>query len=236
MLVLFVAVPGYQRAFYPNHSVSEIDEYINGNFERFVEHLHILPGCEQTLEATVAALGGDMSRMAICTNSPLPIVQVVMKHCPVLRKFFTMDRVFCAGDLIPVPANVHDHEEHALQRLHMTADERSALAALALTGSTAVGQYQIKAKPTGDLIYASTHRLGLRPELCLFVGDSKFDIISSTGAGCFAVGIGDKAQGGHFLVDSIATLGHKMRQQRAAIAKEHAHTTKTNKRGGVSAA
>jgi len=201
------SVDGYQRAFFPEHSVAEIDDYINSNFERFVEHLHILPGCEDTLEAAVAALGGDVSRMAICTNSPLPIVQVVMKHCPTLRRFFTPERTFCAGDLFALETDLLKDQEHELHRLALSPEEREAVAEAA---PQCVYKYQIKAKPTGDLIFASSHRLGVRSDLCLFVGDSKFDLMSSTASGCFAVGIAEKAHGGHLHVDNIAELGEKL--------------------------
>jgi len=167
-----LAPSGYQRAFYPKHSVSEIDTYINTHFERFVEHLFLLPGCEETLEAAVAALGGDMSRMAICTNSPLPIVQIVFKHCPVLQRFFTPERTFCAGDMLAIPtAQVQQDDAHPLHRLALSDEERLTI----VDGPPQLMEYQIKAKPTGDLIFASSQRLGVRHDLCLFVGDSKSD-------------------------------------------------------------
>jgi beta-phosphoglucomutase-like phosphatase (HAD superfamily) len=72
--------------------------------------------------------------------------------------------------------------------------------------------YELKPKPCGDIIHAACARLGLRAERCLFVGDSKYDLMSSTTAGCFAVGIGEKGRGGHFHVDTVAQLATKLEE------------------------
>jgi len=180
--------------FFPNHSQDVIDAYCEEHYGQFVEsHLRVLPGAAESLAAVRAALGGDVRRMALCTNCPLAITRQIIAHCPMLSEYFPESRLVCAGTSQLVDGPALSAEEGQLRALELSPAERDA----ALGGSvfTTEGRgisYTLKAKPSADIIYAAAHRLGLRARDCLFVGDSKYDLMSALKAGCFALGIGQQ--------------------------------------------
>jgi len=182
--------------FFPNHTQDVIDAYCEEHYGQFVEsHLRVLPGAAESLAAVRAALGGDVRRMALCTNCPLAITRQIIAHCPMLSEYFPESRLVCAGTSQPVDGPALSAEEGQLRALELSPAERDA----ALGGSvfTTEGRgisYTLKAKPSADIIYAAAHRLGLRARDCLFVGDSKYDLMSALKAGCFALGIGQQQQ------------------------------------------
>jgi len=199
--------------FFPRHSQDAVDQYCYDNYGRYVaQYLHVLPGAEAALEAAQAAVGGDAGRMAICTNCPLPITKQIVLNCPILARFFTPERTICVGNPLTLrPDEVSASAE--LQRLHLSSAETARL-----QRGAAIEEYELKAKPCGDLIHAAAARLGLRAEHCLFVGDSKYDMMAATTAGCVAVGIGPKGQGGHFHVADVGELAERLREGTAAAA------------------
>ena len=61
-------------------------------------------------------------------------------------------------------------------------------------------------KPDTMMLLEAARRLRVPIENCLMVGDSKFDMMAGRAAGCFTVGVGGKAEGGHVHVDSVADI------------------------------
>ncbi len=187
-----------------------MDQYCYENYGNYISHLHVLPGAEATLEAVVKALGGDSSRMAICTNCPLPITQQIVAKCPMLSRFFSQERTFCAGNTVQLKGEALRDPEGETRLLHLTDRQlQEATTDGGDAGNSATIPYQLQPKPCPDLIHYACSVLSLRADQCLFIGDSKFDLMSSVGAGCFSVGIGEKGKGGHTHVENIAALEGK---------------------------
>ena len=193
--------------FFPDHAQSVIDDFCEEHYVDYIEHLRVLPGAEVALRATLAAVGGDPTRMAICTNCPLAITRLIVERCPVLREFFDASRTVCTGTIVALDASSINAHPGQLSKLDLGASH------LECVSRGEALEYVLSPKPSSDLIYAAAQVLGVPAAHCVFVGDSKFDLMASIAAGCFAIGIGDKAKGGHMHIDSIAQLTDKIEQR-----------------------
>jgi beta-phosphoglucomutase-like phosphatase (HAD superfamily) len=196
-----------REIFFPRHTQAEVDEYCNEHYIEFISALHVLPGAIATLHAVRSALGTHS--MAICTNCPRPITKIIIAAVPELLEFFSDDRIICSGDHVQLD--------------RATIEPHSELSRLSQLPASAAGSFEYKliAKPDTDIIHFGCHQIGRRAEDCLFIGDSKYDIMSALAAGCFAIGIGEKGRGGHMWVEDVLQLGENVKKQ-MQDAKQHA--------------
>jgi beta-phosphoglucomutase-like phosphatase (HAD superfamily) len=183
--------------FFPRSTQKEIDDFCDDHYGDYVSHLKILPGAIDALRATRDFLGGT-DRMTICTNCPLLITQLIVSSVPALAEFFTPDRIICAGTTVEVDRSAQQDVSH----YHLTPKE------LAAVQSGQSIEYTLQAKPCIDIIVRACDLIRVDAKTAIFVGDSKFDLMASMSAECFAIGIGEKGRGGNMFIDNIAQLAN----------------------------
>ena len=99
--------------------------------------------------------------------SPRKITEIILQHLNLGSHFA---HIVCAGDTLP-----------------------STTVSPELTASTsASATYSLQPKPAIDILLQGAHQLGVEAGQCVFVGDSRYDMVSGRAAGCATVGVGIK--------------------------------------------
>lgn len=143
--------------------------YCDEHYIDFIDHLHILDGSIDLLNQVKADYH---DQIVITTNCPRNITEIILTSCK-LKQFFK--HVVCAGDEIS-----RDIAETVLRVKPVESEY------------TSNGTFCLRPKPSTDIIDYSCHLLNIQSNETIFVGDSKFDMISARAANCLSVGIGIK--------------------------------------------
>jgi len=153
------------------------NDYCDDHYGDWLHHLHMLDGSFELLQA---ARHRYKTRLAIVTNCPRKITQIILSHLQ-LEEYFS--HTVCAGDSIPV------------------SSLPPALRAKAGGAST----YTLKPKPETDILLYGAHLLDASVTESVFVGDSRYDMEAGSAAGCLCVGVGI-ATGDVFCDDTRAAV------------------------------
>ena len=103
-----------------------------------------------------------------CADSPRKITEIILSHLN-LHSYFA--HVVCAGDTLPTSA---------------------VSPAISTASYPSSGYYSLQPKPAIDILLQGAHRLAVQARDCVFVGDSRYDMLSGRAAGCTTVGVGIK--------------------------------------------
>lgn len=69
-----------------------------------------------------------------------------------------------------------------------TVNSTTLSPAIAATTAT----YSLQPKPAIDILLQGAHQLRVVADDCVFIGDSRYDMVSGRAAGCVTVGVGIK--------------------------------------------
>ena len=106
--------------------------------------------------------------LLVMAGSPRKITEIILQHLH-LSSYFA--HVICAGDT-----------------LASSADSPTSTTDC----HTASATYSLLPKPAIDTLLQGAHQLGVVASECVFVGDSRYDMLSGQTAGCATVGVGIK--------------------------------------------
>lgn len=148
-------------SFYPKHTLKELDDFVDENYDRFIPmHLIVLPGARELLKTAYERTGG---RVVCVTNCPERLTARLLKHCGFDQYF--KSNVVCSG-------------------MKMSAEVKTAAA-------VEDGVIPPKPSPVGCLYALNTVLSGaVRADRAVLIGDSKYDVAAGKAAGVQTIGIG----------------------------------------------